>query len=127
MFVIPNSLLIDESAQKRLRGLFESVESTKEFQLFRNKEWSIDLAEIASNIDVISNFVEHGERRQQEWGPELRRAIKDVPELAVYGVAVSSREGLEHLPTHVLGRHFTFFVDPMSCRTLFTIVGLFSS
>lgn len=123
-FKIPNSVMVPEPIQQRLRSLFAAVESTKEFHHFKKKRWTVDRAELVSNATVHAEYVKVAQTHQREWGTGLKDAISGVTELAVFGVCVHSREGLEHYPEHVLGPHFTFFVDAKTSTTLFVIESL---
>ncbi|RCS42273.1 hypothetical protein DTL42_19575 [Bremerella cremea] len=121
IFKIPNSFMVPEPIQQRLRSLFAAVESTKEFHHFKKKRWTVDRAELVSNAAVHAEYVKAAQAHRREWGTGLQDAISGVTELAVFGVCVHSREGLEHHPDHVLGPHFTFFVDAKTSTTLFVI------
>ena len=101
--------MLTEEQRMQLHRLFSAVESTPEFHESAAKQWSVDGAEMASNLDVYRTFVESGQRRKQDWANALRDAISAVPLLAVFGLCVRDRDGLEQSPKHVVGRHLTFF------------------
>lgn len=123
MFTIPNSVMVPEPIQQRLRCLFVAVESTDSFRQFKNKKWSVDGADLMSFNDVQTTYVESGVRRQQDWAEGLKEAIVGIREMAVFGICVRDRKGLERHPPHLIGWHFTFFVDVEHYRVIFTIKG----
>lgn len=123
MFSIPDAFEVPKELQIQLRSLFKAVEASPEFQTFRQKKWTVDLAEVDSNAFVRETYIEPGLVRGRDWIPSLEKAIEEIAEIAVFGITVRDRTELEHLPPHVFGWHYLFFVDTKAHYCIFVTRG----
>jgi hypothetical protein len=122
---LPNDVMLTEADRKRLLRLLDVAKATPECEECRKTPWCISGAEFLSREDVVRYYVNPNASRDV-WPARLATMIDEAPEVAVISLQDSCRDGLEHLPPHVTGWQYTFFVDPVREQVLLVVKGMYS-
>jgi hypothetical protein len=121
---LPNEVVLALDEKQHLRSLCDAVEKTDEFEHISQFSWTLSNAKVQTPAQIEhSDLVPNAEKL---WTRDVRKAISNSSAVGIIEFQTLDRTGLEHLPAHVRGKSYTFFLDANTRDVLYCLKGVYS-